>query len=97
MGNDLCGNAIAKKSGKSTKQISEQWTVVTQTAPQWKRTSGVTELASSASLEHRMGATVSRSVKGMVYTDLKTYDGHTQIQNPHDPKAVTVANATLSG
>jgi len=23
----------------------------------------------------------------MVYTDLKTYDGHTQIQSPHDPEA----------
>ncbi len=23
----------------------------------------------------------------MVYTDLKKYDGHTQIQNPHDPEA----------
>jgi hypothetical protein len=23
----------------------------------------------------------------MVYKDLKKYDGHTQIQNPHDPEA----------
>ena len=23
----------------------------------------------------------------MVYTDLKKYDGHTQIQSPHDPEA----------
>jgi hypothetical protein len=25
----------------------------------------------------------------MVYQDLKTYDGHTQIQTPHNPEAIT--------
>jgi transposase len=33
----------------------------------------------------------------MVYKDLKKYDGHTQIQTPHDPRRVTIASAILNG